>query len=763
MQRQMQMRRGIVLMWWCLLAAMPASAQAAIDVLHLSGQEAWPLSLAPALRMLEDPAGTLTAEAARQLPEQPGPDAPPQAFHPAQAVDLDAGFTSSALWLSLRLANDGPRSLQLVLAPGTATLQRVDYYLLRGDDWSSHAAGAGVATPAGNATRLPTLSLELQPGEQLRVLARVRSASAIQLRPQLFDAQAFTASEQRMLLWDGLLLGGLLAGTFCVLLYCALSRNSSLLLLGGICLLIALHEASQRGYTKWLLWPQSDAFAARAVFAFGGLAVVLAVAYIHVLARRQKMRFPGGRVLLALALAQALAMGVAMLLGPDIAARISAYGSTAIGLGLLASALAFLRGKPYGGKLVVATAVFLGLQALLRLTEMSGRTHLLSTDLEAHPVFALMGLFFLLSMGVGWIYLLGRQRQQAHAELLDFQLSEQERLRDEVARQTQALHQSLEETRKAHEEQTRTLAYVGHDLRAPLVTVSGHARRLLELVPPELLPGVRAIERSAQYQLSLIDELVNFARDELQSLRIQPVATDMWQLLQDIQQYASVLALQQHNRFTLDAAPGLPATLQVDSRRLQQVLLNLITNAAKFTRNGSIQAQVRGERLDDQGRWRLHFCISDSGIGIEAQDQSRIFNAFEQLQPSPGSVGLGLFIARRIVQAMGGELRLRSASGQGSAFFFELEAQAPNGELAAPQPPTIPMAPRPLPAFTRLPSEEARAELAQLAREGQLTALEDWTLRLSDQHPEHRDFCNAVLAALEELDFERVQALAAAS
>src|SRR5690606_19378311 len=129
---------------------------------------------------------------------------------------------------------------------------------------------------------------------------------------------------------------------------------------------------------------------------------------------------------------------------------------------------------------------------------------------------------------------------------------------------------------------------------------------------------------------------------------------------------------QQGNRFVLEARTELPVQVRLDTRRLQQVLLNLLSNAAKFTRGGRISLVAEARQADQD--WLLRFAVTDTGLGISLPQQTTVFEAFRQIQSAYGGVGLGLFIAQRIIEGMGGTLHVQSEPGQGSTFSFEIPA-----------------------------------------------------------------------------------------
>jgi anti-sigma regulatory factor (Ser/Thr protein kinase) len=224
---------------------------------------------------------------------------------------------------------------------------------------------------------------------------------------------------------------------------------------------------------------------------------------------------------------------------------------------------------------------------------------------------------------------------------------------------------------------------------------------------------------------------------------------------------------------------ALPVAVYLDSKRFQQLLLNLLSNAAKFTRDGRIGLRVEAKPRADS--WRLKFEVWDSGVGIGKEDQARIAQAFAQGAASADGNGLGLAIARRIVQHMGGRLLLESHSGLGTRVRFSVIVKDAPKELlpvlaARPQParvvPGLPALPRlpaltsrrrhpPTPAMAPLPAA-ARDELEMLARDGRWSDLHEWADRLAVD-ARHAALVEAVRHALQLLDFEHIRLLARAA
>ncbi|MDR2333946.1 MAG: HAMP domain-containing histidine kinase [Burkholderiaceae bacterium] len=325
------------------------------------------------------------------------------------------------------------------------------------------------------------------------------------------------------------------------------------------------------------------------------------------------------------------------------------------------------------------------------------------------------------------------------------------------------LYAALTDAKNKERQKVEVLGYISHDLRAPLATISGYSKLLLADAPQEQRNLLQTIERSVKYQLDLIDELLEYAKSELQPLAIKPAIIDLHRQLDDISDYAIALCSQHDNRFRCCTSKRMPRHIGLDGKRLQQVLLNLLSNAAKFTRDGTVTLSVTAK--PEGNTCALHFAVSDTGIGIDLNQNVDIFGAFQQIQAASGSTGLGLFIAQRILSAMGSSLGVASTPGQGTTFSFVLSVAVIDTSSAG-WPRVAPTRARvasrtPPSALPRdgIPSETALDELADLALHGRLTDIEAW-IELHANESAHAPFLALVRELLDQFDFPAIHALA---
>ncbi|GLQ98979.1 two-component regulator propeller domain-containing protein [Dyella mobilis] len=216
------------------------------------------------------------------------------------------------------------------------------------------------------------------------------------------------------------------------------------------------------------------------------------------------------------------------------------------------------------------------------------------------------------------------------------------------------------------------LARISHDLRSPLAGIIDCVRQWRGGSVQRDYPGL--IESSVRQQLDLIDELLEFSRDELADLELVESPGYLHAFLHGLVEQAGLLAEHRGNRFEYQYAGSLPAVVKLDFRRLRQVLMNLIGNAAKFTSDGYILFTVNAASVQER-RVRLHFVVEDSGIGIEPSDREHLSLPFARGSnaTSFSGYGLGLSIVTQVLERMNSRLNIEAGPSGGSRFGFVLD------------------------------------------------------------------------------------------
>jgi signal transduction histidine kinase len=234
------------------------------------------------------------------------------------------------------------------------------------------------------------------------------------------------------------------------------------------------------------------------------------------------------------------------------------------------------------------------------------------------------------------------------------------------------------------------LAGITHDLRTPLTAILGYAGFIREEAGERGLESVVAdaehIEGTGRHMLGLVNDLLDLARAESGRMTLTLEIFDVAAVVEDVVATLGVLIGERGNRLDVHV-PDAAGEMTADPMKLRQVLFNLLGNAAKFTSDGVISLGV--ERVSTGDAERVRFSVSDTGVGIPADSLDKIFDEFEQGDPSVprtyGGTGLGLAITRRFCRLMGGDVTVTSEPAQGTTFVVDLPAQVREaGDDAAP-------------------------------------------------------------------------------
>jgi len=252
-----------------------------------------------------------------------------------------------------------------------------------------------------------------------------------------------------------------------------------------------------------------------------------------------------------------------------------------------------------------------------------------------------------------------------------------EGLESMIEARTQELRSTNQRLEEASRHKSQFLANMSHELRTPLNAIIGYTSLILSNIYGEVPGKVREpldrVRLSSRHLLGLINDVLDLAKIEAGQLTLSVADFSIKEVVQSVMTGMEPLAAEKKLPLKASVPAELPAA-RGDVRRINQVLLNLMGNAIKFTDTGEV-----GVRVSQDGREFL-ICVSDTGPGIAPADQERIFEEFQQAgnsdAPVKGGTGLGLSIAKVIVEAHGGRMGVESSSGKGSTFWFTLPIPA---------------------------------------------------------------------------------------
>lgn len=266
---------------------------------------------------------------------------------------------------------------------------------------------------------------------------------------------------------------------------------------------------------------------------------------------------------------------------------------------------------------------------------------------------------------------------QTANEKLTVAISERCRVEAELVASQRLLEKQNEAIAAASRHKSEFLSNMAHELRTPLNAIIGYSGTLLTRLPGPLSDDqakqVGIVQGSARHLLSLVNDLLNLAQIESGRMEIRPEPIDCGEMLRDLTATLAPLAAAKNLVLGTDAPTGL--LVSTDRRALSQILINLTNNAIKFTDAGGVQIRVCQDRRDGQDL--TEFSVIDSGRGISAEGQTKLFQAFERLEDAvvhrQEGTGLGLHICHRLAAFIGAELSLESEIAKGSIFRVRLQ------------------------------------------------------------------------------------------
>lgn len=244
----------------------------------------------------------------------------------------------------------------------------------------------------------------------------------------------------------------------------------------------------------------------------------------------------------------------------------------------------------------------------------------------------------------------------------------------------QTLREKNLELEKANRAKDQFLASMSHELRTPLNAIIGFTGILLMRLPGPLTAEqdkqLRTVQSSAKHLLSLINDLLDLARIESGRVELSMEPVDCQDVIQEVSTALRPAAENKGLGYSIKV-PETPVIARTDRRALSQILLNLVSNAIKFTDKGEVQIELTHHPQRDVGG--IEIAITDTGVGIREQDQARLFGAFTQVGPGgqkrADGTGLGLHLSRKLAELLEGRIELQSETGKGSRFTLLLRGE----------------------------------------------------------------------------------------
>lgn len=640
------------LLLYLFICSTPALAASPLLVLETPHQH---LNLAPWLEFREDPQAALGWQEALQDSAD---------WRAVQGVHANKGKNQSVWWFRFSVQLNQAAPEPMVLQPGYPLLDDLQLWHIPADG-DLRMLRSGDHLPLADRpvmVRNPWLPVQLEPGIN-QFLLRVDTTSTVSLPLHLVSWSTSASQQERLMLFNGSFYG-VVFGLFFYNLFLFLSlRESSYFWYLVYNINMLLFIASFDG-TLWL---------------FGGpggmlqSSIIYMLMFSHCIVATQFSRhflhtateFPQLERLLR---AKMAIMAVFLVSLPVIG--LHAYNTLA-SLAVLVSSIILLAsgihvwrsGFRYGSFYTLAWGLLLVSLIISTLNSLG-----LLVNVSAGTLWIKLGVsceLVLLSLGLAdRIRALREERQQADEKALQAQLE--------------------------RDAQNRFLARMSHEIRTPLNGVMGMLQLLRDTPLNERQRHyLDTVNGSGKALLSVINDILDYARIESGNLQLEQIAFDPEELLSDSCSLFTAQALDKQLDMHCWVNSNIPSQLIGDPTRIKQILLNLLSNAFKFTDRGGVSLHIEGQPAkQSHGNWSLRFVVRDSGIGIAPEAAQHLFRSFVQADSSTtrryGGSGLGLAICQELAGIMGGRVTLESQPQHGSTFTLELEL--PGRSIPCPEP-----------------------------------------------------------------------------
>lgn len=251
----------------------------------------------------------------------------------------------------------------------------------------------------------------------------------------------------------------------------------------------------------------------------------------------------------------------------------------------------------------------------------------------------------------------------------------------QLAIKERELKQAMADTEKANQAKSDFLANMSHEIRTPMNAIIGMAHLALKTsLTPRQENYISKVHRSAEVLLGIINDILDFSKIEAGKLELETTDFRVEDVFENLSNFIGLKAHEKGLELLLDIDPDIPEVLVGDSLRLGQILINLTSNAVKFTDTGEIVVSAKVQHKNDE-QLDILFSVKDTGIGMSTEQQARLFQSFSQADASTtrkyGGTGLGLAISKSLTELMGGEIGVRSEANVGSEFFFTVTLKIP--------------------------------------------------------------------------------------
>ena len=623
------------------------------------------ISLGQHLYYLVDPTTELTLEEVRQSAD----------FKRNTADIYNGGYRKGTQWLRFSLDTRRQSSDQTwLLELAFPFLWKVDLYLFNGQEQIGHYQ-SGQAYPHKN--RLfehanTVFPLTFPASDSVQVLLKIDTSGAKVIPVELWDPETFathSAFEQTLY---GIYYGIMLAlGLYNIFVYLTV-RSKSYLLYAAYIFSLGLMQSSLNGFAGQYLWREWQTFAFLAPTLLSYFTLCLSLLFSRSFLRTADMAPILDKALLVMALFTGCYALAGYWVPADVSLRLlNLVSAVWIALILTSGIVCMIRGQRTARFFLLGWAFLLS-AVVIQLANLSG---LLPSNLFTNNVLMLGSALEVILLALALADRINQMQKEKQAlQQTALQVSEQSnRLKDEF------------------------LATISHELRTPMNGVEGSLQLLkdepLSATAREYLESAR---HSAHDMMVLIDSILGFSEVQSGKLKLDIRSFNLFEELKTLDQNLKRFARQKGLQSETDIQLASHGDFRGDIQRILLVVRNLLDNAVKFTRQGSVILTVRELSLEQaSGRAMLEFRVEDTGIGIPEDKLNAIFDAFRQGDGSFsrefGGLGIGLAISKRLAEAMGGSMTVQSSDGQGSTFALQIPLEVEQADNSGDSADVVPL------------------------------------------------------------------------
>lgn len=615
------------------------------------------IDLVDFLQIIDDPRGSLLLDQA--IAE----------FDRRESLSFDGnypnfGLIDSVYWVKITLSSKLPSPSEWIVELDYPPMDEIGMYLLSADGSVQRKTAGDRHAFSGRdiAFQNPNFSIALGPNQTQEVYFRFDSEGSLQMPLTLWHPQAFAENNYRTLAIQGIYLGIMLALILYNFFIFVATRDKSYLFYILYVFFITMNQAATFGLTHQFLWPNNPDLGRNSITMASSLAVFFAIlfckSYLNV--RRYDLRLNQGLTLILVSTASLLILQP--LLGYRIATTLLTANAVIAAFALLYSGLRImLMGNRPARYFFAAWLIFLMAVILFSMQSFGIFSGNIVSQYGVLIGSAIEGI--LLSLGLAdRINTLQKEKHRAQLELIENN------------------KKTIEALKRGDAMKDEFIANVSHELRTPLTGIIGLTELVISRntnsIDEESGKNLSMIRSSGQRLTSLVNDIIDISAINQNYLKISKKNVDLRTTTNFVLAMCESLIGKKKLVLLAEFPDDLPM-VSADEDRLHQILFNLVSNAIKFTFEGSVKVAV------EMAGSRVRVSVRDTGIGVSEDKHQQIFGAFEQADSSTqrefGGSGLGLSISRKLLQLHGSDISLQSQPGEGSVFSFELDV-ADSGE-----------------------------------------------------------------------------------